>query len=424
MDRRNFLATATLASLGLTLEAQEVNRQDSRAAAAKHETSAVGGPPSKPVMVSSRNGWNGIDKGYQMLLDGGDTLDAVIAVGKTQEDDPNDDSVGLGGLPNEEGVVELDSCCMHGPTRRAGAVGGVRWTKNASLLAQAVMQHTGHVMLVGEGADRFAKAMGFPKDELLTERSRKAWLLWKESHRDSWWGPGLSDPNYKVPPDVQAPPAPGAAWWEKQRKKLEELAADLAIPAAWRAHCIDRVLFPTHGTIHCSAVTPKGEMSGMTTTCGLSWKIPGRCGDSPIIGAGSYTDQDVGSAGATGSGEENIRVAGAHTVIENMRHGMSPREAGLDALQRIDRNYQHNPAKLRYVDMQYYIVRKDGAYAAVSLWSHGASNLRRQFIVHDGTRRLEEMAFLLQGTPLPFPPQAREPFQRPNYGPGQPEKKK
>lgn len=417
MNRRNFLTAATLASLGLTLEAQEVKKQGGHAAEVKREASGVGGPPSKPVMISSRNGWNGIDKGYQMLLDGGDTLDAVIAVGKTQEDDANDDSVGLGGLPNEEGVVELDSCCMHGPTRRAGAVGGVRWTRNASLLAQAVMQHTGHVMLVGEGADRFAKAMGFPKDELLTERSRKAWLLWKESHRDSWWGPGLSDPNYKVPPDVPAPAAPGAAWWEKQRKELEELAADLAIPPAWRARCIDRVLFPTHGTIHCSAVTPKGEMSGMTTTCGLSWKIPGRCGDSPIIGAGSYTDQDVGSAGATGSGEENIRVAGAHTVIENMRHGMSPRESGLDALQRIARNYQHNPAKLRYVDMQYYIVRKDGAYAGVSLWSHGASNLRRQFTVHDGARRLEEMAFLFQGTPLPFPPQAREPFQRPNYGP-------
>ncbi|HEX9120663.1 MAG TPA: N(4)-(beta-N-acetylglucosaminyl)-L-asparaginase [Terriglobales bacterium] len=417
MDRRNFLTTATLASLGLTLEAQEVKKQDGRAAAGKHEASAVGGPPSKPVMVSSRNGWNGIDKGYQMLLDGGDTLDAVIAVGKTQEDDPNDDSVGLGGLPNEEGVVELDSCCMHGPTRRAGAVGGVRWTRNASLLAQAVMQHTGHVMLVGEGADRFAKAMGFPKDELLTERSRKAWLLWKESHRDSWWGPGLSDPNYKVPPDVTAPAVPSAAWREKERRKLEELAAELAIPPAWRAHCIDRVLFPAHGTIHCSAVTPKGEMSGMTTTCGLSWKIPGRCGDSPIIGAGSYTDQDVGSAGATGSGEENIRVAGAHTVIENMRHGMSPRESGLDALQRIARNYQHNPAKLRYVDMQCYIVRKDGAYAGVSLWSHSANKARRQYLVHDGTKHLEDMAFLLQGSPLPFPPQAREPFQRPNYGP-------
>jgi N4-(beta-N-acetylglucosaminyl)-L-asparaginase len=417
MDRRNFLSAATLASIGLTLEAQQVKKQDGRAAEVKREASAIGGPPSKPVMVSSRNGWNGIEKGYQMLLDGGDTLDAVIAVGKTQEDDPSDDSVGLGGLPNEEGVVELDSCCMHGPTRRAGSVGGVRWTKNASLLAQAVMQHTGHVMLVGAGADAFAKAMGFPQDDLLTERSRKAWLLWKESHRDNWWGPGLSDPNYKVPPDVQPPPAPSAQWWERERKELDEIAADLAIPPEWRAHCIDRVLFPAYGTIHCSAVTPKGEMSGMTTTSGLAWKIPGRCGDSPVIGAGSYTDQDVGSAGATGSGEENIRVAGAHTIVENMRHGMSPREAGLDALKRIVRNYQHNPAKLRYVDMQYYILRKDGAYAGVTLWSHGGSNVPRQFTVHDGARRLEDMAWLFQGRPLPFPPQAREPFQRPSYGP-------
>src|SRR5512143_3854719 len=227
MHRRDFLAAATLASVGLTLEAQDVKKKDGRAAEVKHEASPAGGPPAKPVMVSSRNGWNGIDKGYQMLRDGGDTLDAVIAVGKVQEDDPNDDSVGLGGLPNEEGVVELDSCCMHGPTRRAGSVGGARWTKNPSLLAQAVMQHTSHVMLVGEGADRFAKAMGFPEDKLLTERSRKAWLLWKESHRDSWWGPGLSDPNYKVPPDVQAPPAPNAELWERKRRELEELAADL-----------------------------------------------------------------------------------------------------------------------------------------------------------------------------------------------------
>ncbi len=415
MDRRNFLTATTLASLGLTLEAQEIKKKDGRPREVKQE--AIGGPPSKPVMVTSRNGWNGIEKAYQMLLDGSDTLDAVIVVGKTQEDDPNDDSVGLGGLPNEEGVVELDSCCMHGPTRRAGSVGGVRWTKNPSLLAQAVMQHTGHVMLVGEGADRFAKALGFPKDDLLTERSRKAWLLWKESHRDSWWGPGLSDPHYKVPPDVQPPPAPSAELFKKKRTALEELAADLAIPLEWRAHCIDAVLFPHYGTCHCSAVTPKGEMSGMTTTSGLAWKIPGRCGDSPIIGAGSYTDQDVGSAGATGSGEENIRVVGAHTVVENMRHGMSPRDAGMDVLKRIARNYQAAPAKLRYVDMQYYIVRKDGAHAGVSLWSHTSSGKRREYTVHDGTRHLEEMPFLFQGSPLSFPPQKGDPFQRPLYGP-------
>ncbi len=416
MDRRNFLTAATFASVGFTIDAQETRKQDGRGAEVKREASPIGPPPSKPVMVSSRNGWNGIDKAYQMLLDGADTLDAVITVGKTQEDDPKDDSVGLGGLPNEDGVVELDSCCMHGPTRQAGSVGGIRWTKNASLLAQAVMQNTGHVMLVGEGADRFAKAMGFPKDELLTEASRKAWLLWKESHRDSWWGPGLSDPRYKVSPEVPPPPAPSAEWWQERRKHLEEIAADLAIPMEWRQRCVDNVLFPHYGTCHCSAVTAKGEMSGMTTTSGLAWKIAGRVGDSPIIGAGCYTDQDVGSAGATGSGEENIRVAGAHSVVENMRHGMSPRDAGLEVLKRIARNFQQAAAKLRYVDMQYYIVRRDGAYAGVSLWSHTSKGERRQFTVHNGTRHLEEMPYLFEGRPLPFPPQAKDPYHRPDYG--------
>src|SRR5512146_952816 len=220
MDRRNFLTTTALGSLAIGLEAQEVKKKNGRAAEVKTEAPAVGGPPSKPVMVSSANGWNGMDKGYQMLLDGGDTLDAAIAVGKTQEDDPNDSSVGLGGLPNEEGVVELDSCCMHGPTRRAGAVGGVRWTKNPSLLAKAVMEHTGHVMLAGEGADRFAKAMGFPKDELLTESSRKVWMLWKEYHSSAdWWGPGMLDPNFRWPEKTQA------EVFEQRVRRLEEMAA-------------------------------------------------------------------------------------------------------------------------------------------------------------------------------------------------------
>ncbi len=417
MDRRNFLTAATFASVGFTIDAQETRKQDGRAAEVKREPSPTGPLPSKPVMVSSRNGWNGIEKGYQMLLDGSDTLDAVIAVGKTQEDDPDDDSVGLGGIPNAEGVVELDSCCMHGPRGAAGAVGAVHWTKNASLLAKAVMQHTGHVMLVGEGADHFARDMGFPKDQLLTDRSRSAWLLWKEAHEENWWGPGLADPNYKIPAGVQPPPTPSAEWWRQRRKKLEELAVDLSIPPAWRAHCVSRVLFPTHGTIHCSAVNAKGEISGMTTTSGLAWKIPGRLGDSPIIGAGCYTDQDVGSAGATGSGEENIRVAGAHTIVENMRHGMSPREAALDALKRIARNYQHDPAKLRYISMQYYVMRKDGAYAGVSLWSHSSSGKRRYFTVHDGKRRLEQAGYLFEGRPLTFPPGTHDPYQVPDYGP-------
>jgi N4-(beta-N-acetylglucosaminyl)-L-asparaginase len=401
MKRRDFLTTTALGSIAIGLEAQTTTKkQDGHTQETAKEASAVGGPPSKPVMVSSANGWDGMDKGYQMLLDGGDTLDAAIAVGKVQEDNPNDMSVGLGGLPDEDGHTTLDSCCMHGPTRRAGSVGCVSWTKNAALLAQAVMNHTGHVMLVGTYADRFAQVMGFPNDLPLTERARQVWLLWKEYHSGAdWWGPGLSDPNYTPPPKTSAE----VDLYELGMKKMYEVAASLGIPADFRMTAIYHVLFPPHGTIHVSAVTPKGEMSGMTTTSGLAWKIAGRCGDSPIIGAGSYTDQDVGSAGATGSGEENIRVAGAHTIVENMRRGMSPKDAGLDALKRIVRNYNNDMKKLTYVSMSYYILRKDGQYAGCSLWS-GPAERPTRFCVHDGTKRYENTTPLLQGVGSEFPP--------------------
>jgi N4-(beta-N-acetylglucosaminyl)-L-asparaginase len=167
---------------------------------------------------------------------------------------------------------------------------------------------------------------------------------------------------------------------------------------------IERVLNPPSGTIHCSVVNEKGEMSGATTTSGLAWKIAGRAGDSPIIGAGSYTDQDVGSAGATGNGEENIKVCGAHTIVENMRRGMSPQEAGMDVLKRIVRNYEGHPEKLQYVDMSYYILRKDGAYAGVCMWS-GPPEHPRRFAVHDGNaKRYENAVALYQGQSLGWPP--------------------
>jgi N4-(beta-N-acetylglucosaminyl)-L-asparaginase len=167
---------------------------------------------------------------------------------------------------------------------------------------------------------------------------------------------------------------------------------------------IRRVLFPPTGTIHCSALNEKGEMSGITTTSGLAFKLPGRCGDSPVIGAGCYTDQDIGSAGATGSGEENIKVAGAHTIIENMRHGMSPLEAGMDALKRIARTYNNDMAKLHYVDMTYYILRKDGAYAGVSFWEGYSKTTPHRIAVHDGTRRFEITTPLFRGYSEEFPP--------------------
>ena len=423
ITRRGFIESAVVASLATSLHATDRNAESAtQSEAAKSAATRMGKPP---IIVCAHNGLNYLDDAYAFLKSGGDTLDAAIRVVKGPENDPNDDSVGLGGLPNEEGIVELDACCMHGPTRRAGSVGGVRNIKNVSMVAKAVMEHTGHVMLVGEGAERFAVAMGFPRENLLTERSRKIWLLWKENHStDDWWGPGLSDPNWRPPVtapqsllmnnsvDTRLAASSSAARsnddrqraWQHRIQRLEERASSLGIEPEFRMAAIRRVLFPPTGTIHCSALNAKGEMSGITTTSGLAFKLPGRCGDSPIIGAGCYTDQDVGSAGATGSGEENIKVAGAHTIVENMRHGMSPLEAGMDALKRIVRNYNNDMTRLRFMDMTYYILRKDGAYAGVSLWEGYSPTDPHKIAVHDGVRRAEPTVAMFKGFSEEFPP--------------------
>lgn len=394
ITRRSFLATTAIgsASLALDLPAQAANAGQAPGSGAK---------PKAPVIISAANGYEYQDRAYALLQRGGDTLDAVMQVITGPEDDPNDDSVGLGGLPNEECVVELDACCMHGPTRMAGSVAGVREIKNVSLLSKTVMEHTGHVMLVGEGAQKFGFLMGFPRENLLTERSRKTWQLWRETmSNDDWWGPGLASPNFRFPTTG----GNDAELFDKRIEKMQELAMKIGIDPEFRMSAIERVLHPPTGTIHCSVVNEKGEMSGATTTSGLAWKIPGRAGDSPIIGAGSYTDQDVGSAGATGNGEENIKICGAHTIVENMRRGMSPQDAGMDALKRIVRNYNGNKEKLNYVDMSYYILRNDGAYAGVCLWS-GPPQHPRRFAVHDGSgKRYENAIALFQGQSLGWPP--------------------
>jgi len=432
--RRDFLSLGALTTASLTLPESFAQTAD----AVKQMK-----PPAKPVIVTRVTGDNTIQEAWQKLADGDDTLDAIHHICLGRENDPRDHSVGLGGLPNEEGVVELDSCCMHGPTRSAGSVGGVRNIKNVCLVARKVFEHTGHVMLIGEGAYRFARDFGFPHEDLLTEDARKIWMLWKENNSQmDWWGPGLNQPGWKDPyanrpapkPSIElhgtsavrqdspvetaeAPtPAlrPGAVprhptpeWADTIRlrtQKLMQMAADLGIAPDQRLYAAEQVLWPTTGTIHVSAVNTKGEISGATTTSGLAWKLPGRLGDSPIIGAGCYTDQDVGSAGATGSGEENIKVAGAHSIVELMRQGMSPRDAGLEVLRRIVRIYNGDMTKVRLLDMEYYIVRKDGAYAGVSLWSTSPTGHPRVFTVHDGTYRVEKCAYLFEGGSLEWPP--------------------
>jgi N4-(beta-N-acetylglucosaminyl)-L-asparaginase len=422
-SRRDFLSLGTLSAAALGLP------RDARADTPEQVRQLK--PPAKPVIVTRVTGDQSVQEAYQMLLDGGDTLEAAHHICVGRENDPKDHSVGLGGLPNEEGVVELDSCCMHGPTRRAGSVGGVRNIKNVCLVARKVFEHTAHVMLVAEGAEKFAVDLGFPRENLLTDDARKIWLLWKENNSQmDWWGPGMADPNWKDPyADKPAPKPtidlhglsslrpssipgpiprhPGPEWEATIRarvNKLTEMAADLGIAPEQRLFAAEQVLWPITGTIHVSAVNTKGEISGATTTSGLAWKLPGRLGDSPILGAGCYTDQDVGSAGATGTGEENIKVAGAHTIVELMRQGYSPKDAGMETLRRIVRNYNGDMKKVRYLDMEYYIVRKDGAYAGCSLWSSGATGKPRVFVVHDGTYRIEKCEALLEGSFTEWPP--------------------
>jgi N4-(beta-N-acetylglucosaminyl)-L-asparaginase len=399
VSRRDFLTSALAGSVAVGLSTDAQGAQES-----PENKNTTRRAAKLPIMICAANGYNYLDEAYAFLSGGGDTLDAALRVVQGPENDPNDESVGLGGHPNEEGVVELDACCMHGPTRTAGSVGGVRNIKNVSLLSNAVRLHTGHVMLVGEGAERFAVAEGFQRENLLTDKSRKEWLLWKETHSD-WWGPGIASPDWRK--RFVDPTHADIDEWELRIRRMEEIAAEIGIPAELRMQAIRYVIFPPTGTIHCSALNEKAEISGCTTTSGLAWKIPGRVGDSPIIGAGCYTDQDVGSAGATGNGEENIKVAGAHTIVENMRHGMSPLEAGLDALKRIVRNYNVDRDRLQFVDMIYYILRRDGAYAGVSLWEGYETGKPHQIAVHDGSRRLEKTVNLFAGASQSWPPVRR-----------------
>ena len=395
VSRRDFLSSALAGSVAAGLSSAGAQESPANKNAGKRAAKL-------PIIVCAANGYNYLDEAYALLSRGGDTIDAALKVVQGPENDPNDESVGLGGHPNEDGIVELDACCMHGPSRTAGSVGGVRNIKNVSLLSNAVRQHTGHVMLVGDGAERFAVAQGFQRENLLTDKSRKEWLLWKETHSD-WWGPGIDSPDWRRRFSGNA----NADEWEIRIQRMKQTAANIGIPPELRMEAIRYVIFPPTGTIHCSALNEKNEISGCTTTSGLAWKIPGRVGDSPIIGAGCYTDQDVGSAGATGNGEENIKVAGAHTIVENMRHDMSPLDAGMDALKRIVRNYNGDKERLQFVDMVYYILRKDGAYAGVSLWEGYETNKPHQVAVHDGSRRLEKTVNLFAGASQSWPPVRR-----------------
>jgi len=311
----------------------------------------------KMVVVASGNGLRTTEKAMELLKSGIDPLDAVIAGVNIVEEDPNDMGVGYGGLPNEEGVVELDASVMHGPTHNAGAVASLRNIKTPSKVAKLVMERTDHALLVGEGALKFARAHGFQEENLLTDKARQIWLRWKED---------LSDKDNWLPP--------------KSEKLLSELEAYLM----------------TYGTINCIAVNVKGDLAGVTTTSGLSFKLAGRVGDSPIIGAGLYVDNEIGAAGSTGRGEANILNCGSFTVVEFMARGLSPEEACLKALERIAKTTKLQPRLLNdeglpRFGLDFYAINKKGEYGSASMWSGS------RFAVHDGKEnRLIEAAYLYQ----------------------------
>lgn len=376
MRRRDWILTSTSTALW-----------GSGAAVAQGSAAAMQGGSPKKIVISSANGLQACARAMDVMNHGGDTLDAVVAGVNIVEEDPNDTSVGYGGLPNELGVVELDASVMHGPTNRAGSVAGIRNIKTPSKVAKLVLEQTDHVMLVSQGALDFAKAWGFKEEDLLTERSRMAWMTWKQSLNDgnqhNNWREGLWAPEKKK------------AAAEQIRRQFPEATDELIAWAQFVA------VHPPTGTINCLALNEKGEMSGTTTTSGLAWKIPGRIGDSPIIGAGLFVDQEVGAAGSTGRGEENIRICGAHTIVENMRHGMAPKEACLDALKRIAHNYRNDRSKLDQFDINFYALRKDGVYAGASLWSgrlrSNGAYVSVKFAVNDGGQsRLEDCAYLME----------------------------
>jgi N4-(beta-N-acetylglucosaminyl)-L-asparaginase len=383
VSRRDFLAAGATAAAGIALGNPLLGESAVGAGRALGEPDAAGAF-ARPVVIASDNGIRGVKKAYDMIVAGVDTLDAIIAGVNIQELDPDDMSVGLGGLPNEDGVVQLDASCMHGPTKRAGAVGCLEDIATPSLVAKAVMDYTDHIMLVGHDAKRFALKMGFKEQNLLTDKSRAEWIKWKSrlNANDMWLEPA----------DTTAIPSqPSNRPSSAPRRSPSSGGEKLTYDEYGVAH--------TWGTINMNAVDANGDLSSVTTTSGIAWKVPGRVGDSPIIGAGQYCDNTVGAAGSTGRGESNIKVCGAFLAVEFMRQGMAPEQAIIKVMERVLAMTEKRLLDSRgrpYFDLQFYALAKDGRFAAATAYEGS------QFAVCDaqGPRHVD-CAYLFKSSERP-----------------------
>lgn len=348
----------------------------------------------RPVVISDFSGWefknggseNAVQRTFRLITEGKDVLDALIAGVNIPELDPLETGIGYGALPNADGVIQLDASCMHGPKRRAGAVAAIEGVRTPSLVAQAVMDQTDHHLLVGAGAQQFARAMGFKiEDDLNTDESRKLWREWKRR----------VDPEHWLDPNGQG---------RKPKPRHEKDPGDLAARGLAAGHSMVRDGLIREGsfwgTINCDAIGPNGDICGVTTTSGLAWKIPGRTGDSPILGAGLYVDNEVGAAGSTGRGEANLYNLSSFLIVEGMRRGLSPKDAGMEALKRIRANTVEarllNSKGNPNYNIRFFALNKRGEYAGLAMYHAGET---KYAVCTENGAQVLELEPLLPGAP-------------------------
>ena len=345
MNRRRFVSASAAMGLAATSPLPAFGRAPAMRRAAV-----------RPLVISDRSGiayknggpQSAVERAFEGITAGEDVLDALIAGVNIPEHDPDEMGIGYGGLPNADGVVQLDACCMHGPRKRAGGVAAIEGVRTPSRVAQAVMDLTDHHLLVGEGAREFARSLGLNiEEDLNTPRSRELWLEWKRR----------IDPEH---------------WLDPEQRRIRGQQAGLEMV---REGLIDADSY--WGTINCNGINAGGEICGVTTTSGLSWKIPGRTGDSPILGAGLYVDGEVGACGSTGRGEANLYNLSSFLVVENLRAGMHPKDAGMAALQRIRANTVEdrllNARGEPNFDVRFFVLDKAGQFAGVAMYGSGES---------------------------------------------------